>query len=82
MKRQDIKAILNTIRKKLGPERGYQELGFTFYFDAMTACEMLTKLLEKGACFTWNSSLAEWFDIHGFKVRELKDAYNRRYVIS
>ena len=82
MNRQEAKALLNTIRKKLGTERGYKELGFAFYFDAMTACEMMMRILDKGACFTCNPYLAEWFDACGFKVRTLKDDYNKRYVIS
>ena len=82
MKRQDIKTLLSTIRKKLCTEKGYKELGFAFYFDAMTACEMMWKILDKGQCFTCNPYLAEWFGAYGFKVRTLKGDYNKRYVIS
>ena len=82
MKRQDIKALLNTIRKKLGTEKGYKELGFAFYFDAMSACEMMMRILDKGVYFTCNPYLAEWFDAYGFKVRTLPAKYGKRYVIS
>lgn len=81
MKRQEIKTLLNTIRKKLGTEKGYQELGFAFYFDAMTAQEMLQKLLDKGVCFTWNIILATWFKDKGFKVLKMRDRYETRYLI-
>ena len=82
MKRQDIKALRNTIYKSLGAERGYKDMGFAFYFDAMTACEMLSKLLDTHACFTCNEYLAEWFKDKGFNVRVLKGGYYKRYVIS
>lgn len=80
MERQDINALLNTIRKKLGTEKGFKELGFTFYFDAMSACDMLLKILEKGRCYTSNPYLALWFNAYGFNVRKLQTD-TKRYVI-
>ena len=82
MNRQKAKALRNNIRKMLGTEKGFKELGFTFYFDAMSACEILDRIVERGKTTTRNSYIALWFAANGFKVAKFQSVPSTRYTIS